>query len=224
MTRPIAVLRPEPGNRATCARVRTAGAHALALPLFEIVPLNWTPPDPTGFDALILTSANAVRAGGEALAGYTDLPVYAVGAATARAAEAAGFAIAAIGNDDADALIAAAATNGVTRALHLGGRETGVVASGIIARSIAVYASEAIEIAPEPLHALIGATALLHSARAADRLGMLVARHGIDPATIALAAISPSVAQAAGPGWGQVVIAAHPNDAALIAAALAAGD
>lgn len=224
MTRPIAVLRPEPGNRATCARVRTAGAHALALPLFEIVPLNWTPPDPTGFDALILTSANAVRAGGEALAGYTDLPVYAVGAATARAAEAAGFAIAAIGNDDADALIAAAATNGVTRALHLGGRETGVVASGIIARSIAVYASEAIEIAPEPLHSLIGATALLHSARAADRLGMLVARHGIDPATIALAAISPSVAQAAGPGWGQVVIAAHPNDAALIAAALAAGD
>lgn len=224
MTRPIAVLRPEPGNRATCARVRTAGAHALALPLFEIVPLNWTPPDPASFDALILTSANAVRAGGQALKRYIGLPVYAVGAATARAAEAAGFAIAAIGSEDADALIAAAATDGVTRALHLGGRETGVVASGIIAASIAVYASEVIDLARGSVHAIEGATALLHSARAADRLAQLIDHYAIDRTTMALAAISPLVAHAAGPGWGQVVIAAHPNDAALIAAALATGD
>lgn len=224
MTRPIAVLRSEPGNSATCARVRTAGGYAIALPLFEIAALNWTPRDPASFDALILTSANAVRAGGQALTRYTGLPVYAVGTATARTAETAGFAVLAIGSDDARALISAAAADGVTRALHLGGRETGVVASGIVAASIAVYASEAIEIAPEPLQALIGATALLHSARAAARLAQMVDHYGIDRAMIALAAISPSVAQAAGPAWRQVAIPAHPNDAALIAAALAAGD
>lgn len=224
MTRPIAVLRPEPGNRATCARVRAAGRNAIALPLFEIVALDWTPPDPASFDALILTSANAVRAGGQALTRYAHLPVYAVGAATARVAEAAGFAAATVGSDDAHALFAVAAANGVMRALHLGGRETGVVASGIVAASIAVYASEAIEIAPEPLQALIGATALIHSARAAARLATLIDRHGIDRTTMALAAISPSVAQAAGSGWGHVAIAPHPTDAALIAVALAAGD
>lgn len=224
MTRPIAVLRPEPGNRATCARVRAAGRDAIALPLFKIVALDWTPPDPASFDALILTSANAVRAAGPGVARYAGLPVYAVGAATARAAEAAGMTVAAVGTDDAQALTATAAAHGVTRALHLGGRETGVVASGIVAASIAVYASEAIEVAPEPLRTLIGATALLHSVRAADRLATLIDRDGIDRATIALAALSPAVAHAAGPGWGHVATAPHPNDAALIAAALIAGD
>lgn len=196
----------------------------MSLPLFEIVALDWVPPDPAGFDALILTSANAVRASGPALARYAGLPVYAVGPATARAAEAAGFAVAVIGTDDAEALIAAAAAHGVTCALHLGGRETGVVAGGIIAASIAVYASEATEIAPESLRALAGTTALLHSARAAEQLATLIDRDGIDRATIALAAISPSVAKAAGLGWRQVVIAPQPTDAALTAAALVAGD
>lgn len=224
MSRPIAVLRPEPGNGVTCARVRVTGGHALSLPLFAIVACDWTPPDPTRFDALILTSANAVRAGGEALARYTSLPVHAVGAATAQTAEARGLTVAAIGSDDAEALIAAAAASGVARALHLGGRETGVGAGGIVSASIAVYASEAIAIAPEQLRALGGTTALLHSTRAAAQLAMLVDQHGVDRATVALAAISPAVAHAAGTGWQHVTIAAQPSDAALIIAARAAGD
>jgi uroporphyrinogen-III synthase len=35
------------------------------MPLFAIVPLDWTAPDPAQFDGLVLTSANAVRHAGE---------------------------------------------------------------------------------------------------------------------------------------------------------------
>lgn len=224
MTRRFAVLRPEPGNAATCARILEAGHDVIALPLFEIVPLAWIPPDPADFDALVLTSANAVRAAGPALKDFTQLRVHAVGAATARAAEAAGLTVAAVGTDNAEALLAAAAAAGVTRALHLGGRESGVAATGIVAASMAVYASDAVDVGRETLAAITGATALLHSPRAAERLVELVDRDGIDRTAIALGAISPAVAQAAGTGWARIAVAAQPNDAALIVAALAAGD
>lgn len=224
MTRRLAVLRPEPGNAATCARVRDAGHDAMALPLFTIVALGWTPPDPKEFDALILTSANAIRSGGAELARFAHLPVHVVGAETGRAAAAAGFGVASVGTGNAESLIAEAAANGVVRALHLGGRETSIVATGIVAASIAVYASEPTDIDPGRLATIVGATPLLHSARAARRLAVLLARDGIDRRDIAIAAISPAVAQAAGSGWARVSIAAQPTDAALIDAAIAAGD
>ena len=37
------------------------------MPLFAIEPVEWRPPDPAQFDALLLTSANAIRCGGPAL-------------------------------------------------------------------------------------------------------------------------------------------------------------
>lgn len=223
MTRPLAVLRPEPGNAATCDRIRAAGFTPFPLPLFVVRPLDWTPPDAAAHDALILTSANAARHA-EGLARYAALPTYAVGEATARAAREAGLSVAATGDADAAALIAEAADAGIVRALHLGGRETTVSAGGIIAASIPVYASNALDVAGERLAALIGATALLHSARAARRLDALVARHGLDRAQIALAAISPAVAAAAGDGWARVSVATAPDDGALIAVAAAAAD
>lgn len=220
--RRLAVLRPEPGNAATCARIRSIGLEPIALPLFEVKPIDWTAPVASAFDALILTSANTLRHAGAELARYAELPAYAVGAATAHAASAAGLRVTMTGHDNAGALIAAAAQSGVRRALHLGGRETGVTAGGVVAASIAVYASDAIDIAVDRLVALAGATALLHSVRAAERFGALCAGCGIDRASIALAAISPAVALAAGNGWTRLAVAATPDDHALITAAAAA--
>lgn len=221
MTRRFAVLRPEPGNAATCARLRAGGHDAIALPLFEIVGLPWTPPDPADFDALILTSANAVRAAGPALARFVRLPVHAVGAATARAATAAGLSVAGSGRDDAYALLAAATQMGVGRALHLGGRETGIAAGGIVAASIAVYASEVVPVPHDALAAIIGAVALVHSPRAAERLGRLVDDHALNRHDITIAAISPAAGRAAGSGWADIIVAAEPKDAALVEAAVA---
>ena len=95
--RRVLVLRPEPGATATLRRARERGLEAEAVPLFEVEPVEWSVPDPSDFDALLLTSANAVRHGGPGLQALRELPVHAVGEATARAAREAGFAVATIG-------------------------------------------------------------------------------------------------------------------------------
>lgn len=211
MTRAIAVLRPEPGNARTASRIVAGGARAIRLPLFAAAPLAWTPPDPAGFDALIATSANAFRHGGDGLATVRDLPVHAVGAATARAATAAGFTVATVGDGDATAL--AAMLPAGQHLLHLAGRERTAIPGAV---AIAVYAADPLPVAAEKLAALAGSVALLHSARAAARLAELVAtRGGID-----LVAISATVAAAAGAGWASVTVPARPDDALLVAHAL----
>jgi uroporphyrinogen-III synthase len=215
---PLAVLRPEPGNAATVGRIEALGLQAIRLPLFEVRALDWSPPDPAGFDALLLTSANAVRFGGPALELLRHLPVLAVGARTAGIARQAGFDVMAEGAADAMSLIATAEALGVKRALHLGGRERGIATGGPVALAVTVYASEALPIPPEAVRRLAGAIALLHSARAARRLSELA---DTGRSTIGIAAISPAVAAAAGPGWASIAIAATPSDAALIDAARA---
>jgi uroporphyrinogen-III synthase len=221
VTRGIAVLRPEPGNAATVVRIKAAGGRAVALPLFAIRPLDWTVPDAADFDAILLTSANAARHGGQALAQLAGLPAFAVGEKTAAAARGAGFDVKASGETDVAAIVAAASAQGFRRLLHLGGRERSIAVGGAIGAAIAVYANEAREIDPTALAALAGTVALLHSARAARRLGELVDAAGIARADIALAAISATVAGSAGLGWSAVAIAATPRDQTLIDAALA---
>jgi uroporphyrinogen-III synthase len=216
MTRPVAVLRPEPGNARTRARLAEAGLAAIAMPLFEVVALDWTAPDPAGFDALLLTSANAVRHAGPQLAHLVSLPVFAVGAATADAARAAGFRVALQGRENAAALVAEVAGLGVRRALHLAGRDRSIEAVGPVAQVIAVYASDPIPLSGEAAAALDGAVALVHSARAGRRLADIL---GPARARTALAAISEAALAAAGADWEAAEVAATPDDRALIAVA-----
>ena len=213
MSRPLAVLRPEPGNAATAARIEAAGGTALRLPLFAVRALDWTPPDPQQYDALLLTSANTLRHGGAGLATLRALPVLAVGAATATAARAAGFTVVLTGDHDAANLLAQ--PHDFHRPLHLGGRDR--IPTG--ATAIAVYVSDALNIAPAAIATLDGSVVLLHSARAAHRLAELV-----DPARLRIAALSPAVLAAAGPGWDATIVAPTPTDAALVAAALSLAD
>lgn len=221
MTRPLAVLRPEPGNTATADRVEALGLQAIRLPLFALRALRWAPPDPADHDALLLTSANALRWAGLDLADLLSLPVLAVGEKTAEIARLAGFDVMAAGNADAAAMLALASARGLSRVLHLSGRERAIEPHGPLTRAIPVYASEEVPVAAERIERLRGATALLHSARAAARLGELVDIHEIARSEIVIAALSPAVAAAAGGGWAAITIAAAPTDAALIAAARA---
>jgi len=219
MTRPLAILRPEPGNSATADRIETLGLHAIRLPLFAVRALAWAPPDPADHDALLLTSANALRFGGADLAGLRSLLVLAVGEKTAESARLAGFDVMAAGNTDAAAMLAIAEARGLSRVLHLGGRDRAIAPHGPVTCAIAVYASDEVAVAADLLERLSGATALLHSARAAARLGALVDSHAIARSTIAIAALSPAVAATVGTGWARVAIAGTPTDAALIDAA-----
>ena len=211
MSRPVAVLRPEPGNARTAALVAAGGGRAIRLPLFAVAPVAWTPPDPAGLDALVATSANAFRHGGDGLARLRALPVWAVGDATARAAADAGFAVAAVGDRDAAALVAAIPPD--RRLLHLAGRERIAIPR---AQVVTVYASDPVAVAAAAVAALAGSVALLHSARAAVRLAGLVERRD----AIDLVAIAPAVAAAAGTGWASIAVCPRPDDAGLVALAL----
>lgn len=213
--RRLVVLRPEPGASHSCERARALGLEALARPLFTVVPLDWVPPPAGQFDAVLLTSANALRHGGPGLAGLRRLPAYAVGAATASAAEQAGFTVAMTGEGDVDSLLAAMPAG--LRLVHPCGaerRQPSEPAQAIVA--LPVYRSIPL---PDPLGEgeLAGAVAAVHSPRAAARLGELVVGPG--RAGTAIAAISPAAASAAGAGWAHVEAAAKPSDSELLALA-----
>jgi uroporphyrinogen-III synthase len=210
MSRPLAVLRPEPGNAATAARIESLGLTAISLPLFEVRSLAWQAPALDAIDALLVTSANAIRHGGRGLAALQHLPVVAVGAETARVASDAGFTVIAEGRRDAAEAVALA---GGRRLLHLAGRDR-AGAHGL--PTVTVYASEPRDVDPAPL---LDAVALVHSPRAGGRLAEVAP----DRARIAVAAISANALAAAGEGWRASAVARVPTDAALIEAAAALG-
>jgi uroporphyrinogen-III synthase len=215
MSLPLLVLRPEPGASAPVASARAMGLDAIAAPLFLIRSLDWALPDALP-EAVLLTSANAVRHGGTKLTVLNGLAAYAVGAATAEAARQAGFGRIVTGDGDAETILALAQRNGIRSLLHLAGREhRDVVPYDIRIDRRIVYAAEAVEILPAAAHAALpGAVALLHSPRAARLFASLA-----DPTGIAIAAISPATLTAAGPGWRIAEAADAPTDASLLAVA-----
>src|SRR5215470_1981213 len=89
----ILVTRPQPDNEKTGANLRARGFDVLLAPMlrFEPVPLQEHPGE--DYAAVIVTSANALRAVEAQLAGsgLLDLPLFAVGDRTAHAAREAGF-------------------------------------------------------------------------------------------------------------------------------------
>jgi len=214
LTRPIAILRPEPGGTSTAERVRAAGLDPLLLPLFAVVPLGWTPPDPASFDALLLTSANAARHGGVGLSALAHLPVVAVGPETARAAERAGLRVIESGQHGVDALLARQPWS--QRLLWLAGRDRTAIEHPAIRAIIPVYASEAVALTGAQAQSLSGTVALVHSARATRQLATQLDAHRIPRASLRIAAISARAADADGHGWDRVAIAPRPDDAALI--------
>lgn len=222
MSRPIAVLRPEPGNRLTAAAVEARGRDVIRMPLFEVRPIAWEIPDPDKFDALILTSANGLHHGGTALEALRRLPVHAVGKATAAAARRHGFDVAFVGDGDAASLLIEAEAAGVRHALHLAGRERTIAAGRIVAEVITVYASE--RHTPSDIARLPGSIALVQSTRSGAWLRELVDAQRLDGSGIALVAVSARAAAAAGSGWERVVVASAPNSEALIDAAIALTD
>jgi len=209
--RRVLVLRPEPGASETLARAGQLGLDAVSIPLFEVEPVTWALPDPRIFDGLLLTSANAAHLAGARLNDLAHLPVYAVGEATAEAARSVGLDVVATGDSGVDRLLDSIAPT--VRLLHLAGEDRKVPASGQNVTQITVYRSKPL---PAPDLADAGASiVLIHSPRAARRFAELAN----DRASIAIAAISPAAAEAAGHGWESVHVAQRPVDDALLALA-----
>jgi uroporphyrinogen-III synthase len=206
---PLLILRPERGAAATAKRATAMGLSPMIRSLFAVEARAWDAPDPALFDTLLLTSANAVRYGGGAVGLYRGLPVFAVGAATAQAAREAGLADVIEGAGSAADALRSLAKAGHSRPLHLAGEDrTPYPHLPFAVTTRVVYASKPIAIAlPTGRY-----VALLHSARAAVRFAALCP----SPRLVDSVAISATVAEAAGPGWRSVAIAALPDDNAML--------
>lgn len=215
---PLIVTRPDPVGAATVERARAAGLDAYHAPLFAARPLPWTAPDPADFDALLITSAQAVRLGGSGLARLTPLPLYAVGAATAEAAESAALHVAMTGNSDGQALLDAMTSKGVRRILWLCARDRSAFDTrGAEIAALPCYAVD--PVAPREVWSRLiasPAVVMVHSARAAARVADLA---GAGRKHLSLLAISAKAAAAAGEGWAAVAVAHRPDDAAMLAEA-----
>jgi len=213
--RRLFVLRPEPASHRTLERARALGLEATAIPLFELEAVEWSAPDPSKFDGILLTSANAVNMSGGRLETLRRLPVHAVGETTAVAAEVAGFGVASVGRGGVESLLDEIEPG--TRLIHLCGEDRRVPERPKQEIScIAVYRARAVD-HPRGLEALKGHVAMIHSPRAGERLAQLLG--GGLRSTVRLAAISQAAADAAGTGWAEVRIAGMPSDTALLALA-----
>ena len=216
-------VRPEAEAERTAAAAARAGWEMVSAPLLEIAPAPWRPPEGS-FDALLLTSAQAVRQAGPLPAAIAALPVVAVGAATAQAARAAGLRVVTEGDTDGSAAIARARAAGLARLLHLGGADRAplTVPGDVHVESCAVYRARAVGRLPDEAVRELGAgtifATLLMSPRSAALFAKLADAAGVARGAQRLVGISAAAAAAAGAGWRDVAVAARPTLAAVLAA------
>lgn len=203
------ITRTEPGASKTAQAVAALGYEPVIAPVLAVRRLKPVF-DPHSFDALILTSRNALDAFC-ALCSRRDLPVWCVGAATADAARQHGFERVISGDDDARALaerIVRDAAPGL-RLFHPTAQEPAFAmadalrAKGLTVSEAAVYATVPLTPAlPQPPRL---SHALIHSPRAAAPVVETLVQNADAPALVFIA-ISPAAAEAL-----QCALAAAPQ-------------
>lgn len=215
------IIRPQPGADATAQRFSAAGHSPLVMPLFEIQPVAPTSISTSGYDAIILTSGNAVRAAVPFLKANAHMPIYAVGSATARAAEKSAVTPFRTGSSGIEALVAVAVEDGHKRLLWLAGEDHSPLPArlGVTVDTHIVYKSVAVQTPDDFTAAVVQSDlVILHSSRAAQHFAACCDAAGISRHKIALATFSEAIARNTGDGWSICIVAPAPNDAALLKA------
>ena len=214
----VLIIRPQPGADATAHRFAAAGYAPVLMPLFAI---EYLPPPSLsvdGYDAIVLTSGNAARAARGFLENARDTPIYAVGSATASALAHLALPVAATGSNGVEALVGVAAADGHTKLLWLAGEDHSTVPqiAGVHIDIAVVYRSAVLK-TPAHFAAQVELcdAVILHSSRAAAHFADLCDAGGLSRSKITLATFSNAIAQSAGDGWAQIIVAPSPNDAAL---------
>lgn len=221
--RTVWITRAMPGARATAERVASLGFRPILAPLIEIRPTGEGALDLAGAAALAFTSANGVRAFC-ARSDVRDLPVFTVGAATARSARSAGFETVTSAEGDVTALVAfiQAVPSPAGLIVHVGATEPAgdlvgaLTAMGIPARRIDVYDSVEAALAPEVLAGLTAADIILaHSPRAAAALArVLLSAPDHRAAVLCLSAAVAAPLEAV--ALEELAVAAAPTEDALM--------
>jgi uroporphyrinogen-III synthase len=228
----VLVTRPEPDGERTAERLRARGCDVMLSPLLLVEPVVAELDD--GWNALALTSSNAVRAiaGHPALPALRPIPVYAVGARSAEAARADGFArvVSADGSASDLARVMTAQLRRPARVLYLAGEDRAgdlagaLAAAGIEVETRVVYrAVAASQFAADVREALTAGTldGIMHFSRRTAAIYLACAAAG-GRSNAALAPVqyclSPQVAEPlVDAGARAIRVAEQPTEAALIA-------
>ena len=225
----VLVTRPEPENARTAAALKARGHDVLLAPLLAFEPIADAPIGAGPFAALLLTSANAVRALREHPQRETlrALAVLAVGARTADAARAAGFADVRSANGDARDLAALARRAfgpDTPPLLHLAGEDhVGLRHPGLGVETAVVYRMRPAAALPEPARDALrsgNVDAVLHySPRTAEAFLACLRAAGISASGLKAPQLCLSAAVAAPlreAGAAAVLVAPQPNEDALL--------
>lgn len=228
----ILVMRPFPDNEATATALRGAGYGVLLSPALRFEPVAVRDEPDTHYDAVIVTSANALRGieGQPLLARLRGTKVFAVGDATAQAARAFGFTDVESASGDAIALceLVEKRLRGAGRICYLAGADlsrdlgTDLGTRGYNVTTLTTYRmtplvhfSEAVEAA----FAAGGVEAVLHySRRSAQSFVGAVKAAGLEISALALpqCCISDVVAAVLREaGASRVLAAASPDENAI---------
>lgn len=240
MTRCVLVTRPEPGASATAEALRKAGFDPVIASLTDILPLPVDDRIDIGkVDAVAVTSANAIRhAPQQLLARLAELPLFAVGDATAEAARCAGFREVVTGQGDAARLapLVLERLRAGSTVLYLCGRlrrpdfEQALQFGNVKTVALETYDTHRRTSesglakdfqAASPLFAV-----LVHSSEASSALRPLILEPAVTRlfAETFLVAISARAAAPLGKVFaGRILVALEPTDAAMISALEAAG-
>ena len=227
--RRVLLVRPLAQAERSAAALRALGYLPVVAPVLAVV--DTAEPVPRIlFDALVVTSTNAVPRLAKLAPEAKRLPVFAVGPRTAQALRDGGWSVAHEGNGSAADLARAVAATlpAGARLLHVTGRDrTGEPARTLTRAGATVsewesYAAEPVQALPEEVAAELAGGALsgaLHySRRSADVLLALVGRAGMTDAfaKVPHLCLSAEIASSlAGLDGARVSVAAEPNEAAL---------
>jgi uroporphyrinogen-III synthase len=233
----ILITRPHPDNETTGASLRARGFDVLLAPMLRFEPVPLPDDEDADYAAIIVTSANALRAIEQQLAGSRLLarPLFAVGDRTATAARKAGFAtVISAGGDAADLLDLVLA-----KAKEFGARPLLYLASADLSRDLAgdlgergltvvtrtTYRMVALSVLPPEATEAIAANkveAVLHySARSARAFVEAVRASGLEISALAVpqCCISATVATVLrDAGAPQVTVASSPDENSLFQA------
>ncbi len=228
----IFVFRPPAEAERTAAALRVHGHEPVPAPLFAVSRLP--EPAPEGpFAALVLTSGNAVAALADLPASMQSLPVFSVGSRTASKVREAGFADSRSAGGNRDDLIALVRDTlpVPARVLLIVGRDRHedvgerLTQAGCEVATWVAYAAEAVPVFPEQAATALregGVDGALHySARGARTCLALAREAGVLAPLLDLTHVVLSVDVAApliAAGASTVLVAEHPEEAALLAA------
>jgi uroporphyrinogen-III synthase len=233
----ILVTRPQPDNAATVAALRAKGFEALPAPMLRFEAVAFQDDSDAGYGAVIVTSANALRAvaGQAAIVRLKELPLFAVGERTADAARDSGFHNVISADGDATALrelmvesVRAKTLKKTTTLLYLAGADLARDLAGELGeRGFNVVTQTTYRMAPVVnlppdvcgAFAAHGIEAVLHYSRRSARAFLDAARAGgveISALAIPQCCLSEAIASIVrDAGATQVMVAASPDEKAL---------